>query len=470
MMKKLVLSLVLAVLAGPLSNGADPVLIIKGGTLVDVLKGQSVANIAIVVEGKTIKEVITDQSKPLPEGQVIDATGKSILPGLIDAHVHYRNFSPPLFLYFGVTSVFDFGNPGEWIKAQAQAHENGTIQGPRIFFVGNMLQAPLGEGERYSTGERDEGFYRIVTTPEEISSAVMEQKNLGASAIKLHERHSTELLKGIASKAREVGLPLVGHLGKVDPRVAAAAGFRCVVHTGGMEWALVRDPASLQQLRTGKVQRPQALWEAQYFAETIQSMVANDVCLNPTLENNWGMVAPQAEKHRKFETEFLNRHEVSFVPAEWRNRFLAWFDRYKNDAAGAEEAKKGYANVQAFVKQFIASGGKVVAGSDSYALPMGSGLRRELELLVDTGLTPMQAIQAATINSALLFRLEDTLGSIAPGKLADILIVDGGLSDLITDIARPITVIKDGRVVDTTLKPSFVNPIPLKNFLKPVAY
>ena len=115
MLSTLVLLMVLATFACQSRNGTDPVLIIKGGTLVDVLKGQPVDNVAIVVEGKTIKEVITDQSKPRPAGQVIDATGKTILPGLIDAHVHYIDYAPPLFLYFGVTTGFDMGSPGEGI-------------------------------------------------------------------------------------------------------------------------------------------------------------------------------------------------------------------------------------------------------------------------------------------------------------------------------------------------------------------
>jgi imidazolonepropionase-like amidohydrolase len=461
--------LVLAALCTTFARGQGEILVIKGGTLVDVVNGRPVANAAVVIEGNLIKEVITGPSKPLPAGRVIDASGKSILPGLIDSHVHYRDFSPPLFLATGVTTVFDFGNPGEWIRAQARAHENGTIRGPRIFFVGNMIQAPRREGQGYSPGELDEGYYRLVTSPEQMSGAVNEQKQLGASAIKLHQRNSPELMTALIAAARAAGLPVMAHLGSVDVRAAAAAGLRLVVHTGGLELALVRDPARLAQLKTGTVQRPQALWEPQYFAETIHAMVAHDVFLNPTLENNWGMVAPLREKHRAFETAFLNRPEIAgFMPAEDRNRFLTWFDRYKNDPAAADEAARSYANVRSFVKQFVAAGGRLVAGSDSIALPMGTGLRRELALLVEAGLTPMQTIQAATINSAALFHLDQRLGSVAPGRLADIVIVDGGPESITEVGTRIAAVIKDGKLMETGLDAGFVNPIPRRGFLKPV--
>ena len=441
-------------------------LIITGGSLIDGIHSYPIADVTIVIEGNLIKEVLTKTPTPLPSGEVVDATGKSILPGLIDSHVHYRDYQPPLYLAFGITTVFDLGNPVKWIQAQARANREGLIQGPRIFYVGNMLNAPRRAGDHYSPGEKEEGYYTVVNNATDLSQAVLEQQRLGANAIKMHRRHTAELMRSVAAEAHKLGLPFLSHVDSVDPRVAISVGLDCIVHTGGIEKAVVRNPRHLNQLQSRNSRVPQALWESEHYPELIRLMVESDVYLNPTVANNWGMVASQQPKHQKFEREFLQKARMSFIPEEYRDRFLTYIAAYSFDDTMRSEMRKGYMNVRSFVKQFVEGGGKVVAGSDSgtRVLP-GSGLHRELELLVDAGLTTFQAIQAATIHSASLFRLADKLGTIEPGKFADIILVDGNPLESITDIANITTVIKNGRVVEVEFRSDYVNPVPRNDFL-----
>src|ERR1035437_3632125 len=112
-------------------------LVIEGGTLIDGRGGAPVPNAVIVIEGSRIKAVGVKGKVSVPAGaRVIEEDGKTILPGLFDSHIHYRDFYPPMFLHYGITTVYDTANPTDYIIAQRDMINHGKLKGPRMFVTG----------------------------------------------------------------------------------------------------------------------------------------------------------------------------------------------------------------------------------------------------------------------------------------------------------------------------------------------
>ena len=123
---------------------SDTPVVVRGGTLIDVTNGDLIRDAVIVIKGDRIESV--NSGEPLPQdATVLDATGKYIIPGLIDAHIHYKNFSGPLYLNHGVTTVLSLGDTYDWIKAQKEGIKLGIIHGPRLFHsTDNVGNTPEG--------------------------------------------------------------------------------------------------------------------------------------------------------------------------------------------------------------------------------------------------------------------------------------------------------------------------------------
>ena len=142
-----ILVLILATLVAVAPHRAkaqNQTLVIEGGTLIDGTGRTPIRDAVIVVEGSRIKSVGARGSVSVPpQATVIRAEGKTILPGLIDGHIHFLDFMPPMFLHFGVTTVIDTANPTEWIVAQREALRKGRIKGPRLFTTGWVIDGPI---------------------------------------------------------------------------------------------------------------------------------------------------------------------------------------------------------------------------------------------------------------------------------------------------------------------------------------
>src|SRR5215471_15689013 len=135
--------LVLTALAGGAIAEKGDVLVIQGGTLIDCTGGPPIRDAAVLIEGGTINAVGRRGAVQVPRGaRLIDAAGNFIVPGLIDMHVHYREWHGELYLAGGVTTVKDLGNPAEWISELSRLQKQGQLHGPRIFYVGNNIDSP----------------------------------------------------------------------------------------------------------------------------------------------------------------------------------------------------------------------------------------------------------------------------------------------------------------------------------------
>jgi imidazolonepropionase-like amidohydrolase len=390
---------------------APQVIAIVGATLIDGRGGQPVRDSIVIVRGERIEQAgMRNTVRIPPNAEVLDARGLSLLPGLIDAHFHIDGDDPlpALSLSHGVTSLRD---PGQWIEAYAAARAAPSPV-PRLFLTGPHLDSPPAAYPADSFIVRDE---------EEARRAVNRFADEGASAIKVYFRLPLGLIKVIAETAHARGLPVTSHLEIVDAADAIRAGVDGVEHVTSFG-------TSLMPLRQAEKYR--------------QAVLADNSARREGRYELWSEVdlrSPRASALMKLMVE-----RGTFLSPT-----LAIFERQAGDKDTTEMHLQGFKNMLAFVRVARRAGVRVVVGSHS-AVPhaeRGWAYQRELELLVEAGLTPMEAIVAATVENARFFRIEDRLGSIERGKLADLLLVEGDPSRDISVMRRINRVMLNGRWV-----------------------
>lgn len=440
-------------------------LLISGGTLIDGTGRPPLDNAYVLVRDGVIAEVTT--SPPAAGGAaVIDARGKFILPGLIDSHVHYRDWKGELFLAHGVTTVYDLGNPYHWQAALKKGFNTGRMRGPRYFFCGDIGLMPA-EGATESRGPTvSRRELEIIRKPEEAPAIVKRLEGAGVDCIKLNENFGGDLFSAIARAARGAGLRVISHSWNASDSVRWGIGG--LEHMEGIALATATSPRAREavgrlHLEAGHKNSALYQWmEAAEFDRVVRELVESRVFVNPTLAFEWKALTPRRDDHAQEDLRLFSIPALSYVPIDDRLVILGqyhWADG--RPAAELRQFEDGYRKVQQFLARFVRAGGKIYAGTDSSAATTpGLSLHHEMQLLVDAGLTPMQAIMAATVNGAELLGLEQRIGTVEKRKTADLVLVDANPLQDIANTKKIFKVIVNGRVVDTTYHADY--EIPLK--------
>jgi imidazolonepropionase-like amidohydrolase len=447
-------------------------IVIHGGRLIDGNGGKPVENATVIIEGNRIREVVAGKAEFPRDAQVVDATGKTVLPGFIDNHIHYRGFMGELLLAHGVTSVRDLGNPLEWILALRDAVNGGKIVGPRIFAAGGGFY-----------GHATASHHMGVANVDEAKAMARKLVGLGVDYLKIHLGVSLDIIRAVAEIGRAEGLKLTGHLDStIFPFVEA--GIDGVEHGSGSAEATIRDEKSRQILDSWKLWLPKFLgpWtlaDRKYFSEVAEFLAEKGTFIEPTAVL-WGASLGMRERWEKEDNELLKDPGLAYISESERilwtdHYYLAYGPRIAN--APSEEVifgdgysyygilpqktmREGFERMGEFITLLARAGGNIVTGTDAPAVFPGISLHRDMELLVMAGLSPMQAIQAATKTGAAYLGKEKELGTIEAGKLADIVIVEGDPLQDIRQTRRIDAVIKDGEVIDTSYHPWFSELMP----------
>ena len=450
-----------------------PPLVIEGGTLIDGTGGAAMPNSVIVVEGARIKAVGTRGGIAYPKNaKVVKADGKTVLPGFIDGHIHFTAWMPPLFLHYGVTTVYDTANPTDWILAQRDAINKGRIKGPRIFATGIVIDGP--ESRTNMNHPAEKGGYRVhVHSAEEAKTMVRQLVSQGVDAIKVHEGLTTELLKAVVEEAHAHGLEAIGHT--INARDSANVGFKFIEHTWPVANATLTDPAKLKEMEEHNIEGTEYLMKPELYDPLIQLLAQKGIYFNPTFAGNryWTRVAsPQSKEWADTVAKVYDDPGVAFVPDEERQAWLrAAPGKGKMDPKQAEQQALGLKNVMEFIRRYAAAGGKFVAGPDTggydHAMIPGLALHFEMQSLMDAGLTPMQAILSVTKWPAELLHKEKDLGTLEAGKIADFIVVNGDPLANLSATRNIELVVKEGKIVDTAFDPKFANPLPRTIYADP---
>ncbi len=430
-----------AALLGPFPAWAqNQTLVLEGGTLIDGTGRTPVSDAVIVIEGSRIKAVGSrGQVSYPPAATVIRTDGRTILPGLVDSHVHIRDYMPPMFLRYGVTTVADTHDPTEWSLVQRDAINSGRIKGPRTFVSGERAANTL-EGNPPSVP---------LKTVDEARAYVRKLIAMGVDVIKVDLSISYDQLRAVVEEANKAGLSVVGHSQNI--RKAAEAGLKFMEHTNTLTEAILEAMGRTARVTSDQRGADIALMDPALFPPLIEFMVKQGVYVNPTLAAQWRSSTPRGAEWAAAAVQIVNDPALAFVPADVRESWTKPDSRPPN--------REGYAKMAEFVRKYAEAGGKVVSATDAGFMP-GLSMHYEMQMLSDIGVPPMKVVQGATLWGAEAIGQAKDLGSIEPGKLADFMIVEGNPLSDITTTKNIRMVIKDGKVLDTTYDPHFVNPIP----------
>lgn len=448
-------------------------IVIHGGRVIDGNGGKPMDQATVVIESNFIRRVAPGTIDFPSDARIIDARGKTILPGLIDNHVHYRTHSGELFLAHGVTSVRDLGNPLDWILAQRDAIALRKVPGPRIFCAGPGF---FGKARRPD--------HMVPTTPEHGRRMTRANIEQGVDFVNLYIGVPLDIARAVADEAHTAGLKVTDHLdSSILPFVDA--GVDGVEHATGCAEATIRSEEGRVKLSSiklwlAKFLGPWTLAERKHFAEVAEFLAGKGTFIEPTMVL-WGSSLGMRDQWVREDYEIIKDPGLSYIPEDLRllwldHTYLAYGARTKKEPEQEgvianrysiygllpqDQMREGHRRLQEFLGEVVKAGANVVAGTDAGpAVIPGISLHRELELLVAAGLSPMRAIMAATkVGAAYLGKAND-LGTIEEGKLADLIVIRGNPLENIRHTREIEVVIKDGEIVDTRYHASFSNPIP----------
>ena len=408
---------------------------------------------AVTILGDRIIAVSAASEVHPPKGtRVIDATGEYLIPGLWDMHVHMafgdwfpggREIILPLLVANGVTGVRDMGGDVPVLQQWRKEIAAGQIVGPRILISGPMLDGYLPNGKlRFPSSVP-------ITTPASAAAAVDSLKAQGVDFIKVQSVISHDAYLAAAAEAHKDGVPIVGHVpDKVRIAEVVAAGQKSIEHLMGIfegcstqEDKFIAGEGNLKLLLTTQdPQRCDALTKLLAESHTWQV---------PTLTwQRGGTFLDQRDlKHQPLD---------KYVPAYWRDvTWRRFTDEMMPDLVRdpLPLRQEYFARNLQIVGTLHHSGVSFLAGTDSapgvYIMP-GFSLHDELENFVEAGFTPMESLQTATSNPAKFFGIEDSAGSIAAGKTANMVLLRANPLDDIHNTQKISAVIVNGRFLDRT--------------------
>lgn len=403
-----------------LAAGCEPrgkgVIALEGATLIDGSGGRPLADALVLVKDGKIQAVSQVKEVRVPRGaQVIDLVGKTIIPGLIDAHAHVERWAAARYLAWGVTTVRDLHGANDSAFALKRDFDLGAVLGPRMFTAGAMI-----DGAPATYPDATEA-----ATPTEARRAVDQRAVAGADYLKIYTKITPALFRALMDEARTLRLPVAAHLGKMDALTATRGGVVSLEHMAGVVQAAAPNAAAVIRAHdlffagwTAEEQAWAALDSAR-VAQTAQALARTGVAIVPTLVLH-EMLSRLDDRALRTRPEMADAPPRSVVHdvggllrrSGWRPSDFAAFRRAR-------------ARQDQFVREYKRAGGLVVAGSDAanQLLVPGAALHDELALLVQAGLSRLEAITAATRHAAQLLAA-DSLGVVAPGRVADLVILN----------------------------------------------
>jgi hypothetical protein len=412
-----------------------------GVTVIDGTDAPPRPDQVVIIRGSRIDAIAPVAGFAIPKtATVIDLKGKWVIPGLIDADGSVRRWAIPRYLAFGVTAVRDVGNDQDSILALAEEASLHSLVSPRLYVTGAALDGATPFDPTSAA----------LTTESEARRAVDDRIQGGVSFVSVGPGLAPALLRGVIDEATSLNTSVTARLGLTDARTAAKLGTRSQLELSGVPQAVV-DP---DPLYAAFRHSPWSGWTATERAwsgldSTPLSAVAADlatagVTLVPALvlHDTWS---------RLDDSSVIASPDLAYIPQSARDDWdLAHFEAQAGWNASTYPAfRAGRSKRELFVREFKLAGGRVAAGTGAAQMMIvpGTSLHREMELLVEAGLPPDDALRAATSVAAALIGA-DSLGTLEPGKVADLLVLDADPRADIRNTRRILKVVLGGAVLD----------------------
>ncbi len=407
-------------------------LVIRGARLFDPETRTVRPGTTVVVSGNRVQTVGSDGEVPIPPGaEVVEARGRMLLPGLWDMHRHFTDIDGILSMAAGVTTGRDMANDTDYLLGLKRKWDAGEAIGPRVVMAG-VIDGP---------GPYVSPTKVLADTEEKARAAVDRYAELGFAQIKIYNSLDPKLVPAIVAEAHGHGLRVSGHIPNgMTAEQAVREGFDEIQHVNFLFLNFLPGVDTRTPARMAAVAEHAA--EIDLSSEPVRAFLR-------LLKERHTVVDPTVNV---FEDGFTGR------PGQVRPSLAPVADRLpyqvlRNLPSTSLPVQKGqeqrfhdsYQACLAMVKALYDEGIPIVAGTDSIA---GFVLHRELEDYVQAGIPAPEVLRIATLGGARVMKLDKDLGRVAPGKLADLILVDGDPTLRISDIRRVTFVMKDGVVYD----------------------
>ncbi|MDH4617909.1 amidohydrolase family protein [Brevibacillus sp. AY1] len=430
-------------------------------TIVDVVDGQLLPNMTVVIERNRIVQVEqTDKALVPKESYVYQAEGKYLIPGLWDMHVHLlddEKYAFPSLLANGVTGVRDMGASLSQMEGWVKTSSAGQLA-PRVFFSGPALDGPKtsGDGTLMQVNLKSE---------DEAKSAVQALSQYGVDFLKIYTYLPRNMYVAIVDEAKKQGIPIAGHVPfSVSAREASEMGQRSIEHLYGILIASSKQEALIRQKYQNDVPyifsvdlEAAQSYDEQIAQELFETLASNETHVVPTLVTFHNLLSP------------MDPSRSQYAPTDVQQ---FWADYQEKGTANLEYSKSIirplYERFLALVADLNQTGVPIMAGTDTLWSEMepipnqvfGFTLHDELELLVDAGLSPLEALQAATITPARFMEIADSAGSIEEQKWADLVLLDQNPLEDIVHTRLIEAVVVDGQLLDKSTLQTMVQTFP----------
>jgi cytosine/adenosine deaminase-related metal-dependent hydrolase len=388
----------------------------------------------VVANGRVASVGPAAKAKIPSNAEVIDGTGKTLVPGLWDNHQHYGDDSTgPLLLASGITSVRDPGNQQEELLARKKRIDEGQLLGQRI------VPSLLIDGPGPYTAQVAE----VVHNQQEALAAVRKAKRMGYFAIKIYGSMDPSWVKPMAALAHKLGLHVHGHIPHgMRPLDAVRDGYDEITH---MNFVMMQAMPEDVVQKSNTVARISGT--AKYAADVdlhspamrayFDELGRRHIAVDPTLVVLESSLVPDSSQIPPADAPYADTLPPQLVRGLLQSALAPTSDMPR------ERMRASFAKVQAIVPELEKRHVTILAGTDGF----GFEVIHELELYVQAGLTPEQALATATINPAKVYRLSKVTGSLAKGKLAELALIDGDPQKNIGDLRQVELIMRDGKLM-----------------------
>ena len=427
---------------------------LTGGHLVDVIRGEIYEDMGVLVESGKITGLFFDfayNNNLIPQDAVrVDVKGKYLIPGMFDLHVHANPVVAginiemerfyKMFIAGGVTTIRAMSDDMNALLLQKAEIDGARMEGPHIIVASfpAFAQAP-----GFPKHQRTD----IVNNTIEARHKVQDFAYQGAEWIKFYNYGDAAITKAVVDETHKHGRKVMGHFAMLGAATASRLGVDTLEHTVALLQNALDYEDSISVTNIGYY-RLFTMWPR-------VNQKKLDAIFKVLIENGTAIIPPLAIQNVVADPEGISKrsqHWFDFYQQDIYDMFTNGFDRVPTAFEFTGESKWSHESILEQARQmarFVQMGGKVGMGSDlKPAPPLVPGLstQQELEYYVDGGMTPLQALRTATINSAEILGWDDRFGSIEIGKQADIVAIDGNPLKDIRSVYNVETVVKGGRV------------------------
>ncbi|MGI9550092.1 MAG: amidohydrolase family protein [Aurantibacter sp.] len=445
----------------------EDALCIENISIIDPEKGLIDNQTVIIKAGKIHKVVSTDELHLASDNEIIDGTNKFIMPGLWDTHVHFafvEDLAPKmfdLFIAYGITSVRDIGGEIGFVKKWKERALSSPTVAPRVMIAGPLLDGipNVYDGSVVGRPPISVGLHNV----DDVIKQVNQLDSLGVDLLKAYEMLAPDQFVAITRLGQEKGLKVTGHVPlSMDVISASNAGLNSIEHLKNLEMSCAsnaddllkerremlvlgkNEPGGVLRSRIHRAIIPIALdnYDESKAQEVLDVLAKNQTWQIPTLTINVGAT-------KRFFASEEWKESYKYLPDSIEKQWIDNVDQMMSEEPS--EFSRKFANWKLKIVDKIHQAGiEMMAGTDTpvgYLTP-GLSLHQELALLVEAGLSPLDAIKTATLNPARYFNLENELGSIQENMWADLVLLDANPLENIMNTKCIYAVLKQGKYFD----------------------